>query len=515
MSNPDNYRVKQRRKSGKNKNKRYLSSTSSEEINHKRINSENIFEYFDTFKTLSPRSSVKMIERPSTSGDPSDMNISLQTFMQNTNTKIDMLSQRIDALNSKHVYIEHKLTLLESDNELSKGVHTSLRETLDNCTKELSDLKVVLPPERSNMLFPYQCSIVVHNIQHRNEEDSTRYVSWLLEEQLLLKNIEIMRTKVVQSKKKRGMSFVFVELKNVEQKINVLRNKHLLRNMRLRTTSSKPIYIHPMKSSEAVQNENNMKKLINLIPEANRHVEVTNRGTILYKKPLLPTPNTHHNRTNYQRHQTYQHKSGPPRNNPDNYHINNSQKNQTTRRPVNNLQQQQHKAKPQTSKQSSNPHLIVPSHIHDSTQQHTVLSQPTVQSHPGQKPSYSEVLLKNQNATIHGTQNVLPSNNCIYGVQDSRYTQNTQHQIQQRSHISTHSSTNNSSTVTTITQTRPQHDSQLTTLTSPREAQPILYNVPLSATADIVASASSVLNENCDQQLSFGTEENRCNYGVK
>ena len=48
MSNQDNYRVKQRRKSGKNKNKQYLSSTSSEDINHRRIMSENIFEYLDT-----------------------------------------------------------------------------------------------------------------------------------------------------------------------------------------------------------------------------------------------------------------------------------------------------------------------------------------------------------------------------------------------------------------------------------------------------------------------------------
>ena len=123
------------------------------------------------------------------------MNVSLQTFMQNTNTKIDILSQRVCALNSKHVYIEHKLTLLESDNEPSKV----LKETLDNCTEELSDLKVVLNPERSNLLFPYQCSI-----QYRNEEYSTRNVSWLLEEQLLLTNIEIMRTKVVQSKKNRN-----------------------------------------------------------------------------------------------------------------------------------------------------------------------------------------------------------------------------------------------------------------------------------------------------------------------
>ena len=79
--------------------------------------------------------------------------------------------------------------------------------------------------------------------------------------------------------------------------------------------------MHPMKSSEAIQNENNGKKLINLIPEANIHVEVTNRGNI------LPTPNTHHINI----------KAVHPEIN----NINNSQKNQTTRRPVNTLQQQQ------------------------------------------------------------------------------------------------------------------------------------------------------------------------------
>ena len=50
--------------------------------------------------------------------------------------------------------------------------------------------------------------------------------------------------------------------------------------------------------------------------------------------------------------------------------------------------------------------------------------------------------------------------------------------------------------MTTITQTRPHHDCQLTTLTYPRETQPILYNVPLSATVDIIASVSSLLSEN-------------------
>ena len=98
--------------------------------------SDNIFKYLDTVKTTWLGMSVKMIERPSTSGDPSYINVSLQTFMQNTSTKMY-------ALNSI-LYIEHKLTLLESDNELSKGVHTSLIKTFDKCTQELSDLKVVL-----------------------------------------------------------------------------------------------------------------------------------------------------------------------------------------------------------------------------------------------------------------------------------------------------------------------------------------------------------------------------------
>ena len=58
------------------------------------------------------------------------------------------------------------------------------------------------------------------------------------------------------------------------------------------------------------------------------------------------------------------------------------------RRSVNILKHQPQKVKLQTNKQSSNPHLIVPSHIHDSIQQNTVLSQPTLQSHPEQKISY-------------------------------------------------------------------------------------------------------------------------------
>ena len=42
----------------------------------------------------------------------------------------------------------------------------------------------------------------------KHEDDSTSYLSWLLEEQLRLKNIGIMRTKVVQSKKKRGELYI-------------------------------------------------------------------------------------------------------------------------------------------------------------------------------------------------------------------------------------------------------------------------------------------------------------------
>ena len=48
---------------------------------------------------------------------------------------------------------------------------------------------MVLSPEHSKMLSPYQCSIMVHD--NRNEDNSTGYVS----RSLLLENMEIMRTK--------------------------------------------------------------------------------------------------------------------------------------------------------------------------------------------------------------------------------------------------------------------------------------------------------------------------------
>ena len=103
--------------------------------------------------------------------------------------------------------------------------------------------------------------------------------------------------------------------------------------METRTLTSNPIYIHPAKSPDNMKTERNMTKIQSLIPCVSQNVAISERGDIIRKKPLLPTPPTNkhncyhlnnqfqpHNRRrmnrNIQSHQQYQQQPYEVRNQP-------------------------------------------------------------------------------------------------------------------------------------------------------------------------------------------------------
>ena len=150
MSNPDNNRVKQHSQSRKRNrnNKRNRSSTNSDldrDIQRKRIDDKNIFDYLDTFETPpSPRVClVKRNEVPkqSCSDDPNDTNMSIDIFIQNSKTQFDKIFERLDALENKIAYLDHKYNHLDQENDLNKGVQSSLKDSFEKCLKEVGNLR--------------------------------------------------------------------------------------------------------------------------------------------------------------------------------------------------------------------------------------------------------------------------------------------------------------------------------------------------------------------------------------
>ena len=105
-----------------------------------------------------------------------------------------------------------------------------------------------------------------------DQDAVTRYATYLFNSQLSLNEIEVMRTKTVMSKS--GNKLVFAELKNSDQRTQALRHKHLLRHIKLRTQTAKPIYIYPAKSPEIMKAERNMSKIISIIPGASKNIYI-------------------------------------------------------------------------------------------------------------------------------------------------------------------------------------------------------------------------------------------------
>ena len=111
----------------------------------------------------------------------------------------------------------------------------------------------------SNDILPYDRTVVIYNIHSWDGPDRVKsYVNYLFNSELALNNIDVLRIKIVISK--RGKTLIFVELKDTNQRTQMLKNKHLLRHMKLRTPTSLPIYIHPARSLENVRTKRNLQK---------------------------------------------------------------------------------------------------------------------------------------------------------------------------------------------------------------------------------------------------------------
>ena len=124
---------------------------------------------------------------------------------------------------------------------------------------------------------------MIHNIPNINPKTIANHTRFILNNELSLSNIELVKTKVVKTK--RGKDLDFVELKSTEQHSTVLKNKHLLRNAIRAGPNTPPLYIHPARSNEHMRTNTNMKKLITMIPGASERVAISNQGYIIERKP--------------------------------------------------------------------------------------------------------------------------------------------------------------------------------------------------------------------------------------
>ena len=129
----------------------------------------------------------------------------------------------------------------------------------------------------------YNITAVIHNMNVWDDQDAVKSYA---AKKLSLNEIEVVRTKTVMS----GNKLVFAELKNNGHRIQILQHKHLLRHIKLRTQTAKPIYIYPAKSPEIMKTERNMSKIISIIPGASQNLAMSARGVIVERKTLSPTP---------------------------------------------------------------------------------------------------------------------------------------------------------------------------------------------------------------------------------
>ena len=60
--------------------------------------------------------------------------------MQNTKTQFELLFERLDSINSKITYLDHKFDRLDQDSTIHKSVQSSIKETFDKCVHDVSSL---------------------------------------------------------------------------------------------------------------------------------------------------------------------------------------------------------------------------------------------------------------------------------------------------------------------------------------------------------------------------------------
>ena len=70
------------------------------------------------------------VPKQSCSDDPNDTNMSIDIFIQNSKTQFDKIFERLDALENKIAYLDHKYNHLDQESDLNKGVHAVIIERL-------------------------------------------------------------------------------------------------------------------------------------------------------------------------------------------------------------------------------------------------------------------------------------------------------------------------------------------------------------------------------------------------
>ena len=128
-------------------------------------------------------------------------NITIDIFMQNTKTQFELLFERLDSINSKITYLDHKFDRLDQDSTIHKSVQSSIKETFDKCVNDVSSLKEQfhLHDNITPTIFPHNRTVVIHNIPNINPKTIANHTRFILNNELSLSNIEVVKTKFVKT----------------------------------------------------------------------------------------------------------------------------------------------------------------------------------------------------------------------------------------------------------------------------------------------------------------------------
>ena len=292
------------KRSSKNSNTSSTSSANSIEV--KRIKGCNVYDALRTIEDPfmieeAPRVSMVKEATPSTSTDVSLSQVSLDTVIRNIDLKIDSLNKKLDTYNGRLLLVEHKIGSIEDEQEmLRSGQETLMEETnrlkeedasLHNFCKSLSKDVTDLRQDITNINgsyvgFHHSRCVVFNNLNSKGKEDPRRIVQNLINKEMQLVGIEVMRVKVLSQR--RGL--FLIEPPSLDQCRAVLKKKKTVNFLR-----NSIIFISAAKSTEVLNVERSLKSLLQLILVANEYFK------FIYSRRLIKE----HQRNQLNNRQTY------------------------------------------------------------------------------------------------------------------------------------------------------------------------------------------------------------------
>ncbi len=160
----------------------------------------------------------------------------------------------------------------KTDKEI-RGVHQSLRNELDTLRTELSDTKAELRRVSEITAGPYSVdrSVVIYGLRQADEDTLEQTIKWLFNDVMEI-NVNIVNYMRTVPKNEQGCGVVKVELRDVYEKMQVLKNKGKcaqfveLKNVNIRTCDT----------HESMVNKTNMRFLLSQMGKTKNYVVASN-----------------------------------------------------------------------------------------------------------------------------------------------------------------------------------------------------------------------------------------------